>query len=104
MPLWVPLHNLAPPLQADQRQRRLTRDFPRSGQFMVERIQRQQCIPPVWGRKQGGQEPVGIMAANQSGHRVVHVWVVARLTGRCKTALWLDPDAGPRVDAPPGWP
>ena len=82
VPLRLPLHNFTPPLQPDQRQRRLARHLPRPRQLMVERIHRQQRIPPLRRRKQRGQESVRVMAANQSSDRVVHARVVARSNRR----------------------
>ncbi len=66
------LDHLAPPLQPDQRQRRLRHHLTRPRQLVIERIERQQRIAPVGRREQRGEEPVGIMPANQRGDRLVH--------------------------------
>ena len=71
------LHHLAPPLQPDQRERRLRHRLARPRQFVVEGIQRQQRIAPLRRREQRGQEPVGIVPANQRGDRLVHAPEVA---------------------------
>jgi hypothetical protein len=68
-------------LQADQREGRFTGDLPRSGQFVVERIKRQQSVPAVGRGEESGQEAVGVVAPNQGGYCFVHAFVVARLGG-----------------------
>ena len=43
------LHHLAPPLQPDQRERRLRHRLARAREFVIERVQREQRLAPVGG-------------------------------------------------------
>ena len=87
MPAARALHDLPPPLQADQRQMRLRRHLPRAGEFVVEGVQRQQRIPPPGRREQRGQEPVGIMPPNQRGDRFVHLNTSGRNRDGCPVCI-----------------
>ena len=59
------LDHLAPPLQPDQRQRRLARHFLRPRQLMIERIQREQRLAPRRRGEQGAEIPVRVVPAHQ---------------------------------------
>ena len=79
-----PFHHLAPPLQPDQRERRLRHRLARPRQFVVERVQRQQRIALVRRREQRREEPIGIVPANQRRDRLVHEPLVASVANPCQ--------------------
>ena len=59
------LHHLAPPVQPDQRQRRLVRRLARPRQLVVEGVERQQRRAPVRRREQRGEEAVRVVPADK---------------------------------------
>ena len=72
-------HHLAPPLQPDQRERRLRYRLARPCNLVIERVERQQSVTLVWWGEQRGKKPVRVIPPHECGDRLVHVAALAQL-------------------------
>jgi len=57
------VEDVAPPLQADFPCHRLANDLAHAGDFHVEGVERNQCVPMLGGGKQGGEKAVLVRRA-----------------------------------------